>query len=928
MSYNPQYLQQDLSGGCTTPQPLAGDATAAIQQNTDAAPQMLPHSPRQTGRVQSACTTTGQYLTLLPAATAAAPLSPAADPLSLFDEDAVRLHHRLLSNQPTVVVWIGLKPNGRKDISQFLAWEEDEFIDLCRRGVSYHRDVYAMVQRGPRRARQSIEALTTLFLDIDPCEDIKRCPQKWAEGVAAATAAAASIAATVHGYGVTPYPVCACSGNGAYVFVPISPAHDLDAFGEPLKVFADWCATVIEGNHLVHLDRGCTSDFVRIARVIGTPNLKSQLPRRTYWLSPPGYDAQQRPILRYESSNMGQWIIDMAPRHSQSLPRDPLPKETTPRTDRALIDAVRQEAGARLADLFASFGYGSGDSALGSSADQRLPGNGGLFVDATAGVWQWFARDAGGDAIDAFGFLTADKDGREWDKSTFRRGPALRDAVRGLYEWLRERGVTLPEMRVLRPLTDLGNAERLVDRYGEDLRYCTDQKEWYVWDGIRWRADTMEVRRRAIDSARSIEGDAELVIGESAEDENLRRGIIAHAHRSEARERLKAAMDVAEACSLPSGQSVGVMRGDFDAGLYTLNCLNGILDLRTGELAPHSRDALMTRMTSAPYFAEARSEVWDAFLHDVTQGDAELMSYLQRVAGYALTASTTEERFFVIHGPTRSGKTTFIEALKAMMGDYSATSSFDTWVQHNHSGGPRSDIARLASVRLVTASEVNAGARLDEALVKQFTGGDTVTARHLYRGEFEFRPQAKLFLVANERPRVSGSPSDAIWSRLVEIPFGFVIPEGKRDPSVKSRLTDPHESGAAILAWAAAGTRAWFEGGLGVPPAAVATATDSYRAEVDTVGAFIEACCVADRAASAQLARVHAAWLEWANRSGESVSLTNRALSKELQNRGFVSGHGNAGAVIRGLRLLPANPAELCLPQSTAGADECHVGRP
>lgn len=260
---------------------------------------------------------------------------------------------------------------------------------------------------------------------------------------------------------------------------------------------------------------------------------------------------------------------------------------------------------------------------------------------------------------------------------------------------------------------------------------------------------------------------------------------------------------------------------------------------------------------------------------------------------------------FLIHGPTAAGKSTLVEALKAALGDYSATADFDTFLARRE-GGPRNDIARLAGRRLVASIEMEEGRRLAEGLVKMLTGGDTVSARFLYREAFEFRPSAKLWLVANTKPRVSDDDA-AIWRRIRLIPFEHTVPPEERDPSVKDRLRDPAIGGPAVLAWAVRGCLAWQCDGLRAPER-IARATSAYREEMDPLAAFLDERCVLEGDASVPAGELYQAYVAWARESGERRVLTSNDVGRRLTDRGLPAERTTRERLRRGIRLRTAEP--------------------
>lgn len=424
------------------------------------------------------------------------------------------------------------------------------------------------------------------------------------------------------------------------------------------------------------------------------------------------------------------------------------------------------------------------------------------------------------------------------------------------------------------PTTDVGNAERLVASHGNDLRYAPGIG-WLAWEGRRWMRDVDgEVMRRAKQTARSIYAEASAA---STEGEAKRLGT--WAAKSESAPRLRAAVELAE-----SDSAIVVRPGELDADAMLLNVEDGTLDLRTGELRGHRRDDLLTKLAPVTFDPGADRKPWLTFLAGVTNCDGELHDFLKRAVGYTLTGDTTEEVLFFAHGPAATGKTTFLEALRATLGDYAATADFETFLARRGDSGIRSDVARLVGARMVVGVEVDEGKRLAEGLLKQLTGGDTVTARFMYRDYFEFRPVFKLWLAANHRPRVSAE-DEAIWRRIVQVPFTEVIPEGDRDPEVKRRLREDPAARAGILAWAVEGCLDWQREGLKVPDR-VRAYTAEYRAENDPIAEWLETCCVIEPEESAAASDLLASYTAWAERNGERP-VSARRLAATFRARGF-----------------------------------------
>jgi putative DNA primase/helicase len=424
--------------------------------------------------------------------------------------------------------------------------------------------------------------------------------------------------------------------------------------------------------------------------------------------------------------------------------------------------------------------------------------------------------------------------------------------------------------------TDYGNAERLVARHGADMHFCRPWASWYVWDGRRFVRDRTGVAERlAKETVRAIYGE---VTGIADDDD--RRATARWAIASETAGRIRAMLELAA-----SELGVPVVPEQLDANPWVLNCLNGTVDLRTGKLGPHRREDLITKLCPVPYHPCARLPLWEEFLERSTAGDHELQSFLQRAAGYSLTGDYSEEVLFFIHGPQAAGKSTFIEAMKAHLGDFASTADFETFLTRRDVGGPRNDLARLAGTRFVSSIEVEDGKRLAEGLIKMITGGDTLTARFLYREAFEFAPTFKLWLAANHAPRVRHD-DDAVWRRILRIPFEHTIPRAQRDPKVKIQLRDRERAGPAILAWAVRGCLEWQAHGLGIP-AAVQLATDAYRADMDPLKDFLMDRCELLPRARVRSDELWKAYEQWAQDNGDRP-IGRRAFGELLKGRGLV----------------------------------------
>ncbi len=336
----------------------------------------------------------------------------------------------------------------------------------------------------------------------------------------------------------------------------------------------------------------------------------------------------------------------------------------------------------------------------------------------------------------------------------------------------------------------------------------------------------------------------------------------------------------------------------FDADRWLLNTPGGVVDLRTGETRAHRpAEDLFTKATAVAPGGECPR--WQAFLREITQGDAEVVAYLQRWAGYILTGSVREDAFLFLHGPGGNGKGTLFNTLAAALGDYATTADKNLLTVTKGAQHP-TGLADLRGARLVLAPETEAGQVLAEALIKSLTGGDRIKARFMRGDFFEYDPAFKLVMLGNHRP-VIRNPGEAIRRRLHLLPLTYKPP--RKDEMLRDRLRDEELPG--ILAWALEGCAAWQRGGLGMPRI-VREATESYLAEQDVVGSWLSERCEPVRTARARSLALFEDWSRWARQNGEEAG-SHKAFSEALE-RHHPRKRDNGGAYFLGLRLRSGKP--------------------
>ena len=347
-------------------------------------------------------------------------------------------------------------------------------------------------------------------------------------------------------------------------------------------------------------------------------------------------------------------------------------------------------------------------------------------------------------------------------------------------------------------------------------------------------------------------------------------------------------------------KSLATVAAHYDKDPLLFTAGNCTLDLRSGQPRECRPEDLVTRATPVPYLPDAQCPRWKSFLEQIFDGDKELIGFVKRAVGYALTGLTDEQVLFVLHGPGGNGKSSFVELLLSLVGTHGAITSFATFLVRQNPGSPRNDIAALHGARLVKAAESQDQAELDESVVKELTGSDSISARYLYHEPFTFKPNFKLFLITNHRPSIRGT-DDAIWRRIRLIPFNRQFTGKNRDPKLREKL---EAELPGILAWAVAGALEWQRVGLGNAPI-IEKATLDYRQESDHFGRFLAERCIIQAKAQASGRELFDGYVEWCGRNREKPE-SNNTFAKTLAERGIRKKRTSKGTVYTGVCLRPS----------------------
>lgn len=436
---------------------------------------------------------------------------------------------------------------------------------------------------------------------------------------------------------------------------------------------------------------------------------------------------------------------------------------------------------------------------------------------------------------------------------------------------------------------DIGNALMLVEQHGRNLRYVLGPG-WHAWDGKRYAHDAESVQTQKL--AHEISGNL-IEIAREEHDKDLRLKKLKWAISSGNTSRINGMLTQAKSY-------LHVTSNDLDSDPLLLNCRNGTVDLRTGDLLQHNHDHLITKICGTDYDPRATCPRWERFMLEIFGNDTEMVSFVQRAIGYSLTGLTSEQVVFILHGAGSNGKSVLLETIKSVLAEYVERSAADTWSE-KQKNSPTNDIAKLAGARFVSVVETEKDQHIAESLVKQATGGDEMTVRMMYKEFFTFKPKFKLWFATNHKPKIKGSDF-AIWRRIILIPF-LVTFNSKDKLTGGQKLIDPDlettlaEERAGILAWMVRGCLAWQDGGL-KPPSIVTNATEDYQDSQDNVSAFIRDNCRLDKGIECAGGLLYASYELWCEENDESP-ISGKAFALNLEDRGMPSGPRTNKARIR-----------------------------
>jgi len=437
-------------------------------------------------------------------------------------------------------------------------------------------------------------------------------------------------------------------------------------------------------------------------------------------------------------------------------------------------------------------------------------------------------------------------------------------------------------------LTDDGNAQRFADQHGHRVRWYEAENAWWFFDGRRWKKDD---EKRVLGFARETAREIYREAANCVEDDR-RTKLATHAKSSSSANKIEAMLRLVKS-------DLAITAAMFDRDNFKLNCLNGTLDLRTGELSLHQANDFITKLVSVNYEPQAEAPRFIQFLNKIFAGKQSLIEFVQQVLGYSMSGSVIEHKIFICYGLGQNGKSTLFNIVCEILNEYATETDPHLLLTKRHTGGgPSEEIYMLRGVRLATTIETNEDVRLDEARTKKLVSEDMILARPLHGHYAQFPPTHKLFMITNHKPHIR-SQSLAMWRRIVLIPFNVIIPKDEKDLKFLDKLRTEKEG---ILAWLVSGYLAWQKND-GLPEQLdVTEATKTYKNEEDTLEKFIDECCQRVPSAQTSASVLFAEFYRWCEKN-YAPKPDIAAFKNRMEEKGFTHKRTKKGNVWLGILL-------------------------
>lgn len=418
--------------------------------------------------------------------------------------------------------------------------------------------------------------------------------------------------------------------------------------------------------------------------------------------------------------------------------------------------------------------------------------------------------------------------------------------------------------------TDDGNALLFVEQHSSSVKFTSDSKAWFAWDGQRWAYDAELV---ALDKARRTARSLVDYALEIETEDQKRAAALGWARSSLSSGRINAMPSLAK-----SDSRLHVATSMFDANHHLLNTPTGTVNLKTGEVYPHRRDEFHSKMTAVGYDPNADDSWWREWINWAMCGRPDLVEFLQRSVGYAITGETSEQAVWLHNGEGANGKSTLVKVLGGILGEYGHAADPELLT-----GGHTTGLAGLFGKRFVALSEIKEGAKVDEQRLKMLSGEDEITARFLYKDFFSFRSTATIFWAMNHLPKIADD-TYGMWRRIFVVPWDATLPREQQKKGVADWAIKTH--GAGVLKWAVEGAVKWYADGLLVP-ADVLHKTEAYKNREDVMASFYAEYFIKEDGARMPANDVVAAYNAWCRSEGisEKEKLGSTTVKRKVESR-------------------------------------------
>src|ERR1039458_5020345 len=417
------------------------------------------------------------------------------------------------------------------------------------------------------------------------------------------------------------------------------------------------------------------------------------------------------------------------------------------------------------------------------------------------------------------------------------------------------------------PLNDAGNADRFSALHSDGWICVTETKQWFRKESdIYDSATPSEQHAAARDVINLLEASAQ-----NAPNEQARTTLHKFATQTGNRPRLEALIEFA-------GKQPLIARpiSCVDSDLWVAGTPKGVIDLRIGKITPFS--GIVTKKLGAVYDTTAVCPQFEKFLHEIFDGDTELIGFVQRIAGYLLTGSTQEQVAIWFFGPGGNGKSVLLNIFQFVLGDYAVT--LPAYALQQKYALDRFTLGTLPGRRMIRFSEVGPGYKIDEALLKDLTGGDPITAELKFQNPFQFQMTGKLVSATNHLPKVAGT-DHGFWRRQIVVPMNHIFSPEKQDKGLEERIRQKELSG--VLNWMLTGLSEWQKVGL-APPKKILGLVAQYRSEEDPFEAWFAECCALSTWGETSAAALYESYTAWTVAMGEKA-LSQKRLSAWLRDR-------------------------------------------